>query len=376
MNLVKVRKPRLLFVGAFPPKDSKIIGGNVSDCRALMNSSFPQLLELDLIDTTQVSNPPPPIYIRAFHAARRLCIFILRILFRRPDATLLFVAVGLSVLEKGFMGWCSRIFGVPAYMFPRGGPLIDICAKSPFARIWVKFAFGGASKVLCQGATWQQFSMDVLGFSIENSIVIPNWTATPTLLDVGRQRNWYEKSKRLKFLFLGWVEREKGVCDLISACHILSERHNFQLDIAGDGNFLEYVREMISDYNLQNHVNLLGWLDEDRTLQLLKDSDVLVLPSYAEGLPNAMVEAMAAGLAVIVTAVGNIPDYIRSYENGILIEPGDSVALAEVMIRLICDPPLVTRLGKAAHASACEVFSIDSAVDQLVELVSSSSPQI
>jgi glycosyltransferase involved in cell wall biosynthesis len=374
MNLVKSRKPRLLFVGAFPPKESKIIGGNVSDCRALMNSSFPRRLELDLIDTTQVSHPPPPVYVRAFHSASRICIFISRILFRRPDATLLFVAVGPSVLEKGFMGWCSRIFGVPAFLFPRGGSLIDSCAKSRFARIWVKFMFGGASKVLCQGSTWQQFSVDVLGFSVENSVVIPNWTATPTLIDIGSQRNWQRRSKRVKFLFLGWVDHEKGVCELIHACNVLAKRYDFQLDIAGDGNAFGKVRELISNYNLHEHINLHGWADEDYVLQLLNDADIFVLPSYAEGLPNAMVEAMAAGLAVIVTAVGNIPNFIRNYENGILITPRDSEGLAEAMIRLSGDSGLITKLGKAGHATAIEVFSIKPAVDRLIELVSSSVP--
>ncbi len=376
MILNKNRRPRLLFVGAFPPKGSKIIGGNVSDCRALLNSSFSQRLELDLIDTTQLSNPVPPLHVRAFYAIRRIVIFVLRIWLRRPDATLLFVAIGASVLEKGVMAWCSRMSGIPAFMFPRGGPLIDICAQSRFARIWTKVAFRGASKVLCQGATWQKFSVDVLGFSVENSVVIPNWTATPTLIDIGRQRSWHRESKRVKFLFLGWVDHEKGVCELIHACNILAKRFDFQIDIAGDGNALDKVRELISNYKLQNYVNLCGWENEDRVLQLLSDADVLVLPSYAEGLPNAMVEAMAAGLAVIVTAVGNIPNFIRNYENGILITPKDSKGLAEAMIRLSGDPRLITKLGKAGHATACEVFSINPAVDRLVELVSSSIPSV
>ena len=125
-----------------------------------------------------------------------------------------------------------------------------------------------------------------------------------------------------------------------------------------------------------NYVNLCGWVNEDRVLQLLSDADVLVLPSYAEGLPNAMVEAMAAGLAVIVTTVGNIPHFIKNYENGILITPKDSKGLAEAMIRLSADPRLITKLGKAGHATACEVFSINPAVDRLVELVSSSIPSV
>jgi glycosyltransferase involved in cell wall biosynthesis len=218
--------------------------------------------------------------------------------------------------------------------------------------------------------------VDVLGFSVENSVVIPNWTATPTLIDIGSQRSWHRESKRVKFLFLGWVDHEKGVCELIHACNILAKRYDFQLDIAGDGNALDKVRELISNYKLQNYVNLCGWANEDRVLQLLNDSDVLVLPSYAEGLPNAMVEAMAAGLAVIVTAVGNIPNYIKNYENGILIIPRDSEGLAEAMTILSGDPRLITRLGKAGHAKACEVFSINPAVDRLVELVSSSIPSV
>jgi len=119
MSMTSARKLRLLFVGAFPPEGKKIFGGQVAGCHALMQSSFPERLELDLIDSTQVSHPPPPFLVRLLLAIRRLFIFVGRLERRKPDAVLLFVAVGASVIEKGAMSWYSRLRGVPTLMFPR-----------------------------------------------------------------------------------------------------------------------------------------------------------------------------------------------------------------------------------------------------------------
>ena len=158
MRVVTTGRPRVLFVGAFPPPGGAIVGGMVTSCGILLASSFPARLDLDLLDSTQISNPPPRFAVRLLRAAGRFVKFIGRIERHRPDVVLLFVAVGASIVEKGAMAWYARLRGVPVIMFPRGGSVIDDCRKSAFTRTWVRCAFRGARKIVCQSESWQRFA--------------------------------------------------------------------------------------------------------------------------------------------------------------------------------------------------------------------------
>jgi glycosyltransferase involved in cell wall biosynthesis len=356
---------RVLFVGAFPPPGGAILGGMVTSCRILLSSSFPSRLELDLLDSTQISNPPPKFAVRLLRAAGRLVQFIRRIERRRPDAVLLFVAVGGSIVEKGAMAWYARLRGVPVIMFPRGGSVVDDCRDSPFVRAWVSLSFRGARKIICQSETWRRFAVEVLGFARTNVAVIRNWTATRELLDVGAQRIARQDSS-VRLLFLGWLERDKGIFELIEACRQLAGSRRFTLDIAGEGNSSGEARSLVARHNLSEVVRFRGWLRGREIVQALSDADVLVLPSWAEGLPNAMIEAMAAGLAVVVTGVGAIPELITDRHSGLLVEPRNADALACALGEIIADRELRERLAREAYRIAVRDFEVEAAVNRLV----------
>ena len=360
------RKPRVLFVGAFPSAGSAIFGGMVTSCRALLQSSFPARLDLDLIDSTQISHPPPGVLVRALFAVRRMLTFIWRFERKRPDAVLLFVAVGASVAEKGAMSWYARLRGRPALMFLRGGPLIKACADSRFTRFWTKAAIGGASKVLCQGPAWQKFAVDVLGFTLRESPIVPNWTASDAMLAIGDARTTSDASSPVRILFVGWLDREKGILELLSACKQLSLSRRFTLDLVGEGNSTPDARDFVLRNGLQNFIQFHGWLHGAKLEQRYREADVFVLPSWAEGLPNAMIEAMAAKLAVLVTAIGNIPDVIEDGVTGLLVPPRDVKVLTQALARMIDEPALRESLAQAGHDKARAEFSVEPAVERLI----------
>jgi glycosyltransferase involved in cell wall biosynthesis len=367
--MTDVRKPRLLFVGAFPPEDRKVFGGNVTACRELMQSSFSERLELNLIDSTQISNPPPSLHVRLLLAVRRFVRFIISFERRRPDAVLLFVAVGASVIEKGAMARYSRIRGVPILMFPRGGRLIDICERSSFTSWWTKLAFSSARKVLCQGTKWQEFSVETLGFSRNDAPIIANWTASQALVEISKTRDVDIDSGIVRFLFLGWVDQEKGVLELLEACLNLSKSRQFTLDIVGEGNFSIMAREYVTKNELDSVIRFHGWLKGADLELMFKKTNVLVLPSWAEGLPNAMVEAMAAKLAIIATTVGNIPDVITDGVSGLLVPPRDSDALTQAFIKLADEPVVRSRIADAGNVIAKERFAVEPAVELLLSAI-------
>jgi glycosyltransferase involved in cell wall biosynthesis len=121
----------------------------------------------------------------------------------------------------------------------------------------------------------------------------------------------------------------------------------------------------------EKRIRFSGWLKGAEVERALAGADVFVLPSWAEGLPNAMIEAMAARLAVVVTAVGNVPDLVQDGREALLVPPHDVVALREALRRVIEDRALRRKLADAGHALAAQKWSVGPAVDAILDAVAS-----
>ena len=228
------------------------------------------------------------------------------------------------------------------------------------------FRFEAREKIVWHKSdAWRRFAVDALGFLPSNVTVIRNWTATRELLEIGAKRV-ARRDAPVRLLFVGWLEREKGVFELIDACRQLAANREFTLDMVGEGNASTEARALVARHGLGGVIRFRGWLNEDRIHQELAAADVLVLPSWAEGLPNAMIEAMAARLAVVVTGVGAIPELIDDQRSGMLVEPRNADALARALDAILADGEFRDRLAQEAYRTALREFEIEAAVDRLV----------
>jgi glycosyltransferase involved in cell wall biosynthesis len=372
--LMVERKPKVLFVGAFPPPDRVVFGGMVTSCRALLRSSFASRVDLTLLDSTQGGHPPAGLLVRGVRALWRLTWYVVLFERCRPDAVLLFAAPGASVVEKGVMAWYARLRRVPALMFPRGGGVMEACRRSGLSRVSVRLAFRGARKILCQGPVWHKFACDVLGFEPEDAPIVPNWTATDDLLALGRERR-ERMDNFVRLLFVGWLDREKGVQELLEACRLLTGTRRCSLTFVGEGNMSEAARAFVTANALATVVTFRGWLASAALNDEYAAADVFVLPSWVEGLPNAMIEAMASRLAVVVSSVGSVPDVIANGREGLLVPPGDVVALSNAISALIDDADLRIRVATAGYQLAQRMFGVETAANALVKHIYASAPR-
>ena len=141
-------------------------------------------------------------------------------------------------------------------------------------------------------------------------------------------------------LFMGAFGRRKGVFDLVEAGVKVAERRpNVVFELGGD-QAVDELRRMISELEVERNVRVLGWVRGRDKWEALRRAHVFVLPSYHEGLPIAVLEALAAGLPLVTTPVGGIPEVVKDGVNGILIAPGDVDALAAGILRLLDDDKL------------------------------------
>lgn len=361
--------PKLLIVGAFPPPNSKVNGGIVTACKALINSSLPLRIELALVDSTQVSNPPPSFPLRLLLALKRSFVFLIKFETSKPDAVLLFTAVGASLSEKGIMARYSKLRGIPALIFPRGGSVITDFDRAGFTRWNIQFALSSATKILCQGEQMQNFVTCELKRKIEDAPIIRNWTATSDFLAIGERRPRQKSDAPIKLLFVGWLDREKGVSELFNAFVEIAKTRNVLLELVGEGNFSKEARDIVKTCGLSDRVTFRGWLQGSNLVNAFRDANVFVLPSWSEGLPNAMIEAMATRLAVVVTSVGNIPSVIVDGQNGLLVPPKNVAELERALNKVIGDLALRNRLADQAYQFARDHFGVETAIEKFAALI-------
>lgn len=163
-------------------------------------------------------------------------------------------------------------------------------------------------------------------------------------------------------LYVGRLDEQKGLPDLLSAAEsLIARRPDWYLALAGDGPLRDWLVEAIqSRARLRDRVRWLGRRDD--VPGLLETADVLVLPSHWEGMPNVVLEAMAARCAVVGTAVEGTEDLIVPGETGWLVPPRDPEALTRALEEAASDPERCRRLGAAGRARVEREFSLDAVV--------------
>jgi glycosyltransferase involved in cell wall biosynthesis len=170
-------------------------------------------------------------------------------------------------------------------------------------------------------------------------------------------------------LFLGHLYRDKGVYELLEAFAILrSARAELRLVMAGEGSEADELRTRARSLGLDGAVEFPGWVGPDSKAELLAGAACLVLPSYREGFPLALLEAMVVGVPVVACAVGGVPDVVLDTEHALLVPPHDVAALASALERVLDDRKLAARLSNAAQRRALAEYTPDAVAKRVGEL--------
>ena len=153
------------------------------------------------------------------------------------------------------------------------------------------------------------------------------------------------------------IEAAQSICSLFPAAKFV---------LAGDGVERARIEEAVRAAGVEKQFIFLGQRAD--IPELLASADIFVLPSRAEGLPNAVLEAMASGLPVVATRVGGIPEIIEDGVSGLLVAPQNSAELAQALTRVLSDTELAAKLAEASRERACSEFSFERAIAQLEEI--------
>jgi glycosyltransferase involved in cell wall biosynthesis len=173
----------------------------------------------------------------------------------------------------------------------------------------------------------------------------------------------------IRLLYAGRLAPEKGVEYLLQACQLIADRGlAFQLRLVGTGPLAETYRRLAMNLGLQAQVEFMGAVPRHRLGPLYRDADIICVPSISDPLPTVVLEAMAAGCAVVGTNVGGIPFMIEDGVTGAIVSAGDAAAMADKIAELAENRQALVDIGRQAALVAAQRFSWPIVGSQLMDL--------
>ncbi len=283
-------------------------------------------------------------------------------LLRSLDAPLVHVqtASRASFWRKSVVCLLARLAGRPYLLHVHGGGFLQFyeTESGPLARRCIRSILANAALVIAVSDQWRERLLRICPAAtvevVTNAVALPDGPALQRV-----------QTRDPKLLYLGDLSESKGTYDLVRAFAAVADRFPTLELVCGGTGRRDEVRKLASALKAQDRVSCPGWLDPVSKREALAAAAIFALPSYAEGMPTALLEAMSWGLPVIASSVGGIPQLITHGANGLLIEPGDVEGLAAAISRLMNDRSLRDRLGAAARATIEAGFTLDRTLARL-----------
>ncbi len=279
----------------------------------------------------------------------------------RSDVVHLHGTVGLSLLRKSAFIWLARVtrcrvifhFHAPQAVFEQ------FFAKPGLLTAYGRLTLKQCDALVVLSESWGETVRSE--FPESNIVVIYNPVAESLEANKG------DRTASCNVLYLAHLIRRKGFDDLIQAFALVAESvPDAQLIFCGSGE-VEHAQRLSADLGIADRVEFRGWISEkEKTVELARAA-VFCLPSYDEGLPMGILEAMSSGVAIVTTPVGGVPDVLSHERNALLVDPGDIENLGKQLSRLLTDVQLRDRLSEEALRDS-DKFHPDRIAGHWVEL--------
>lgn len=279
----------------------------------------------------------------------------------RPDILHVHISQRGSFYRKSVVLVLAKAFRVHAVILhAHGSDLHTIYAASGrLRRGWIRSVLRSANRIVVLGPWWRRFYASLAPLTPID--ILPNPVIYPEEITPYRERP-------AVVLTLGELGARKGTYDTLRAIPAILEQHpGTEFWFAGDGD-LGPVESMVAKEPWAKQVRLLGWVEGQAKDEVLAKARVFLLPSYSEGLPVAVLEAMAHGMPVVTTPVGDIPEAVTDGRTGFLILPGDVESIAHRVSQLLRDGALAERVGAQARSHACNTYSVRAIMPRLYRI--------
>ena len=358
-------QPRILVGGHLPPP----AGGVGTFYQSLLSSSLPQKVNLRFVQTSthkrELAKSGKFSFSNLFAAVADCGRFALAVVQFRPQLSHIATAFGLSFVKHSVCVLIARMLGSRVLLHPHCGFEALYVNRGRVWKWYFRQVIRLTNGVITLSREWDQLKQVVPGRPV---YFLPN------ALDLAPYRDLYARRQKngvapLKALYLGYLGRDKGSFDLLEAAQEIKRRKiplTFELigeDLyPGDVNAL---KKQVEVTGLGETVKLLPFVAGADKLAAFSRANLLVYPSYHEGMPMAVIEAMACGLPIVATRVGGLPDLVSEGVNGLLVEAKNPAQLADALIRITTDTDLRHAMEKNSLRIAFEEYDMECLVPKL-----------
>ena len=212
-----------------------------------------------------------------------------------------------------------------------------------------KKAFHNADHIIVLSSLWKLNMSKQLGINKNKISVVFN--------PCNEQKQIHYTTNNKYILYAGKLNERKGYKDLIKAFSIFHKyKPSWKLVLAGNGE-IDEAKSLIKEFDLKKSIQCVGWISGKEKQNLFSKASVFCLPSYAEGFPMAVLDAVSFGVPILTTPVGGIPDVALDNENMMLFNPGDITTLSEKLVQ-ITNEDVLKRLSKASFDLSLNVFAL------------------
>lgn len=272
------------------------------------------------------------------------------------------LAERLSLLRKTVLMLGCKALSLPMIVHLHAAQFAQFYRGLPrFARWLTRRILQIPPVIVVLGPASRRFVTEVLEVPTAKVRIVPNGVPAAPL-----PRSLQARTRQI--LFVGNLSERKGVGDLLQALSLPGwDRAHTRVILAGGGDVAGY-RHQAQALGLGDWVEWTGWVEREQVAQLMASADILVLPSYDEGLPLVILEAMAQSVAVVCTPVGEIPELIQDGLHALFVAPGDAPALARQLQRLLHDEPLRLQLAQAGQHLHGQEFSMTRFESRIAQL--------
>jgi glycosyltransferase involved in cell wall biosynthesis len=368
--------PKILMVGPMPP----LIGGIATHISDLLNSNLNDNFDLIPFTTSRPSNKNkissvhnyrvisdfPLVFlikciiITAYH----LLLYPFILIKQKPNLVHVHSSSYWSFWENSFYVLIAKLLKNKVVLHIHGSDFDDFYSNSPsMIKKYIYYIMKNTNKVISLSEYWHDFFINVIGINKNNVVIIRNGVMSSKYR---QKKEDCSLDRNVEVLFIGGKDsKRKGAYEVVKAIPIvLSSYSNVTFTFIGTGQ-IEEIKKMCEDLDIDKNVKLMGQVSEEQKIESLSCSDIYLLPSYAEGLPISVLEAMAASLPIISTPVGGIPEVIEEGINGYLIEPGDYESLANKILLLVENEDLRARISSNNSQKIKSMYDISVVVERL-----------
>jgi glycosyltransferase involved in cell wall biosynthesis len=317
--------------------------GGIASVERLIIDHCPDRTSLSHISTFEYGTKSHKI--RVF-VGSLLTLFV-TLAFKRVDVTHLHFAQRGSTWRAIALIWICKLFGKPMVIHAHGSEFRLFWASlSPLFQRVISTTFRQAEQCIVLSESWKDFYTNTVGLESDRVVILMNPVKIPEAIPAR------STADPIRFVFLGRIGERKGTFDLLEAIAQLPDdiKDRCKITIAGDGE-IEKAHDLAAQLGITRCVQILGWVNADKRDELLAESHAFLLPSYNEGLPMSLLEAMGWELAAIVTPVGGIPEVLNHEENGVLVEPGNTQEIAKAIERIVTDEDFRRAIAQNGRAS-------------------------